>query len=144
MRYLLFLAIILTSCSTSKILPSGQWSGYLSPMGQEDKRTMLSYQVDHVADSVNLQIFGPRDMNMEAKELLMTSDTLFFSFEKMDQSGTNSCALKKVTKDYYYGRCTDSDGRWAIFAMQHNSINYHSGGTQIGGCPCHPAVVSEQ
>lgn len=144
MRFLFLFVIVLSSCSSSKLLPSGQWSGYLSPMGIDDKRTLLTYQVEHIDEDVNLQIFGPRGMNMQAKELELVNDTLHFSFDKMDSSGSNSCSLKRVTKDYYYGRCTDDDGRWAIFAMQHNSINYHSGGTQIGGCPCHPAVVSEE
>ena len=144
MRFLFLLAVVLSSCSSSKMLPSGQWSGYLSPMGIEDKRTLLSYQVDYIGEDVNLQIFGPRGINMQAKGLELVNDTLHFRLDKMDNSGSNSCALKRVTKDYYYGRCTDTDGRWAVFAMQHNSINYHSNRTQIGGCPCHPLVTAEE
>jgi len=124
MRCILFLAIMLTSCSTTQKLPSGLWSGYFSSMDKPDTQTSLSYEVDHRQENVSLQIFGPRGMNIQTKGIEMTKDTLFFSFSKMDQTGSLSCALKKVNKNYYYGRCTDAEGRWAIFTMKHNSLDF--------------------
>jgi len=137
MRYILFLTIILTSCSTSKKLPSGQWSGYFSSMDKPDNRTTLKYEVNHQQENVSLQIFGPRGMNIQTNGLEMTKDTLFFSFDKLDQTGLLSCALKKVNKNYYYGRCTDADGRWVVFAMKHSSLDFTRDGHQFAGCPCH-------
>jgi len=137
MRCILFLVILLTSCSTAKKLPSGQWSGYFSPMDQADKRTMLKYEVGHQQENVSLQIFGPQGMNIQTNGLEISKDTLFFSFNKMNQSGLLSCALKKVNKNYYYGRCTDAEGRWAVFTMKHNSLDFSKVRHQFGGCPCH-------
>ena len=142
-QLLLLLMILLTSCSTTKTLPSGHWSGYLSPMDQADKRTDLKYLVDHTDDLLSLQIFGPRGLNIEPKEVQMANDTLFFSFDKLDQTGTNTCALRKINKKYYYGRCTDSDDRWAVFTMQHSSIDPTKGG-QNWGCPCHSDVSASK
>lgn len=137
MRCILFLTIIFASCSTTKKLPSGQWSGYFSSMDKPDNRINLTYEVDHQQENVSLQIFGPRGMNMQTNGLMMTQDTLFFSFNKMDQTGSLSCALKKVNKNYYYGRCTDVEGRWAVFAMKHNSLDFSKVSHTFGGCPCH-------
>lgn len=137
MRCILFLTIILTSCSTTKKLPSGAWSGYFSSMDKPDNRISLTYEVVQQQDSVSLQIFGPRGMNMQTNGIEMTKDTLFFTFIKMDQSGSFSCGLKKVNKNYYYGRCTDTEGRWAIFTMKHNSLDFSKVNHKFGGCPCH-------
>jgi len=139
MKYILLLTISLASCSTIQKLPSGQYTGYLSQMDKPDTKTNLKYEVVHQEDSVSLQIFLPQGMNIQTKELVMTKDTLFFSFDKLDRQGSLSCALKKVNKNYYYGRCTDADGKWAVFAMKHNSLDFSGGGNHFPGfgCPCH-------
>jgi len=137
MRCLLFLVVIMTSCSTTQKLPSGQWSGYFSSMDQPDNRTTLRYEVDHRQENINLQIFGPRGMNIQTNGIEMTKDSLFFSFDKQNLTGTLSCALKKVNKNYYYGRCADAEGRWAVFTMKHNSLDFSKVGHLAGSCPCH-------
>jgi len=49
----------MASCSTSKNLPSGQYTGYLSPTDQPEKRTLLNYEVTHQEEDVSLQIYLP-------------------------------------------------------------------------------------
>lgn len=120
MRYILFIGIILSSCSTSQKLPSGMWSGYLSQMDQPDKQTPLNCKVKHLQENVSLEIFGPGGVNIPTKELLLTKDTLFFSFDKLSNQMLVSCALKKVGKNYYYGRCTDTDGKWGLLSMKYD------------------------
>lgn len=137
MRFILFLTIILSSCSTTKKLPSGPWSGYFSSMDKPDNRINLKFEVNHQQENVSLQIFGPRGMDIQTNGVAMTKDTLYFSFNKMDQTGLLSCALKKVNKNYYYGRCTDAEGRWAVFTMKHNSLDFSQVGHQTATCPCH-------
>lgn len=137
MRFILFISIILSSCSTTQKLPSGQWSGYFSSIDKPDNRTTLKYEVDNQQENVSLQIFGPQGMYIETYGLEMTKDTLYFSFDKLDKTGLLSCALKKVNKNYYYGKCIDTDGRGALFTMIHNSLDFSRVGHQIGTCPCH-------
>ena len=137
MRYIFLLAVLLVSCSVSNKLPSGPWSGYVSSMDKPESRTTIRYQVDHSQENVSLKILGPRGMNIQTKGLEMTQDSLFFSYDKLDQSGSLSCGMKKVNKNYYYGQCTDTEGKWAVFTMKHYSIDSTSVVHQIGGCPCH-------
>jgi len=144
MRYILFLAILLISCSTSQQLPSGQWSGHFSSMNKPDNPINLKYKVGLQQDTISLEIYGPQGMYIQTDGLAMTKDTLFFSYEKLDQTGTLSCALKKVNRHYYYGRCTDAEGKWAVFTMKHNSIDFASTGHEIGGCDCHKVIDTEK
>lgn len=106
-------------------------------MDKPANRIDLTYEVDNQQKDVSLEIFGPRGMNIQTNGLEMSKDTLFFSFDKMDQTGKLSCALKKVNKKYYYGRCTDAEGRWAVFTMKHNSLDFTKVRHQSGACPCH-------
>ena len=139
MRCILFIAIILTSCSITQKLPTGFWSGYLSPMNQPDIRTSLNYEVKGQQENVSLQILGPGGMNIPTNELQLTKDTLFFSFHRPETQVLLSCALKKVNKNYFYGRCTDPVGKWATLTMKHNSIDISLLGRHYGGirCECH-------
>ena len=108
-------------------------------MDKPETKTILKYEVTHQEELVDLQIFFPQGFNIKTEELHMTKDTLFFSFEKLDGNGSLNCALKKVNKNYYYGRCTDDDGKWATFTMQHNTLDFSGLGRHFPGlgCPCH-------
>ena len=140
MRWIIILSILLTACSTTQKLPTGSWSGYVSPMDFPNSRIILNYKVYDLGESVGLQIFSPGGTEIQTKNIQMTKDSLFFSYDKQKQQGEFSCGLEKVNKHYYYGRCTDSDGKWALFTMKHNLLNEvgvdpHSDG--VFGCPCH-------
>lgn len=139
MRYFLFTIILLTSCSTTQKLPSGLWSGYLSPMNQPHKRTSLNYEVKHLQENTSLEILGPGGINIPTHELLLIKDTLFFSFNRPMEEVSLSCALQKVNKNYYYGRCSGPEGNWATFTMKHNSIINSRFGYHLRDfrCACH-------
>lgn len=136
MRYVLLLTILLTSCSTTQKLPSGHWSGYVSPMNQPNTRATLNYEVDYLEEIISLQLYSPEGEKIQTSELQLTKDSLFFSYKRQEQQGTLSCGLKKVNRNYYYGQCADEEGKWAIFTMKHSSL------TDVGSirCACHPKL----
>ena len=138
MRCILICTIILASCSTAQ-LPHGQWSGYVSPMNQPNIRSMLNYEVNHSEENVSLEIYSPGGGKIQTKSLQMTQDSLFFTYDKQEQQGILYCGLKKVNKNYYYGRCTDQEGKWAVFTMKHHSLDKVGTVPHIGSfrCGCH-------
>ena len=138
MRFILFISIILTSCGTTQNLPSGDWSGYLSHMNQPDKQTSLNYRVKHLEEQVSIDIYGPGGVHFVTKDLVLTRDTLYFSYNKKNDESLVSCALQKLGKNFYHGKCTDPDGKWAVFTMKHNSSG-KSGSSHFNGirCACH-------
>ena len=131
----LFLIIILFSCKTTQKLPSGRWSGYVSPTDQPDRKTYLNYEVEYQEQSIAMEINGPGGINFPTQDLALTNDTLFFAFNRYGRQEILTCALKKVNKSYYYGLCSDSDGKSAVLTMKHSSIDL---GIHYGiQCDCH-------
>jgi len=104
-------------------------------MNQPERQMLLNYRVDHLQENVSLEIFGPGGINIPTKDLRLTQDTLFFSFKKVEEQVMVSCALQKLDKNFYCGRCTDPDGKWALFSMQYNPKKFrHFKGIR---CACH-------
>jgi len=102
-------------------------------MNQPSTRATLNYQVDYIEENVSLLIHSPGGKKIQTRALQLTKDSLFFSYNRPEQEEVLSCGLKRVNKNYYYGRCADSEGKWATFTMKHNSLS------SLGGisCDCH-------
>jgi hypothetical protein len=107
-------------------------------MDQADKQISLNCKLAHRQESVSMQIFGPGGINIPTREIQLTKDSLFFSFDKVEERMVVSCALQKFNKKYYHGECTDTDGKRAVFTMKHNSIGTSKGSLFRGiRCGCH-------
>jgi len=143
LRGILFITIILSSCHTTKDLPSGLWTVYLSQQNQVDKQISLNCRLKHHQENVSLQIFGPGGINIPTRDIQLTKDSLFFSFDKVEEQMSVSCALGKHNKKFYHGTCTDTEGKWSVFTMKHNSIGTSKGSLFRGiRCSCHWRKIS--
>lgn len=119
MRYLLFVACLITACQpdSKPKLQSGHWTGTLTPMNHPDMANPIDYEVSYKNDSLMLGIVGPDSTVIPTRVKRVEDDSLFFSFNEPEEQVLLDCAFGKKESGELAGRCTDSSGKWALLTM---------------------------
>lgn len=113
---LFFLAVLLAACAApdTPVLKEGTWTGHLTPMNHPEMQIPLTY---YVAPGPTLSIAPADGEPVAVRNLRAETDTLFFIFDEPDAGVPLACRLAHRPDGAYAGRCTDADGKWAVFTM---------------------------
>lgn len=113
----LCLALLLAACGSSSRLEEGRWTGALTPMNHPNMENPVTYDVSYAGDALAVYLVGPGGATVPTRDLLLTADTLYFTFDEPEENVPLDCALGRE-EDGFAGRCTDADGKWARFTMR--------------------------
>lgn len=117
MKYLLCLLVPLAACGPSTRLEEGRWTGTLTPMNHPEMANPVAYEVRYEDDALTIDLAGPGGASLSTRDLRLTADSLYFTFDEPEEDVALDCALGRDA-DGFVGRCTDAEGKWARFTMQ--------------------------
>ena len=118
LKYFLVPALfLLYACDSDPKLTEGRWTGSLSPMNHPEMQNPVAYDVGYRDTQLQIDLIGPDGTSSSTKNVKMTSDTLYFAFSEPEEKVLLKCALAKENQGLFRGRCTDLNGKWAMFTM---------------------------
>lgn len=111
------LGFVFSACASTVKLEEGNWSGTLVPMNHPDLKTDLVYTVRYPDDKLEISIVGPDGSVLPTKNPRIADEVLLFSFIEPEQQAELHCELSRQWEGGFSGRCTDSEGKFALFTM---------------------------
>jgi hypothetical protein len=114
---LLLLVLTLGGCTNADTLPEGRWTGSLTPMNHPDLQTDIVFDVSTTAGELSIVLIGPGGEEINVSEPVLEGDTLRYSFREPEQNALLTCALGRLQDGVFEGKCSDSEGKWALFRM---------------------------
>ncbi len=84
-----------------------------SPRNAKSHRLSSGYE----GEELQISIVGHDSSLISTKEILLTADTLYFSFSEPEEQVELDCALAKNKAAEFSGKCVDPSGKWAKFTM---------------------------
>ena len=118
LRALLPLGLLaLAGCAPSPPIPSGTWTGALTPERHPEMASPVAYRVAYPDGALTIEVVGADASALPARDAQLDGDTLRFAFDEPEGDVPLTCALGRDA-DGFAGRCTAPDGQWAHFTMR--------------------------
>ena len=116
---LLLLAAVLGPAALAQpAIPTGTWTGSLTPQNHPDLHLPMTYTVEECAEGLAITVASAAGQAAEAREVRVTADRIRFTFEEPEENVPLACDLRQGEDGVFAGRCTAPDGKYATFTME--------------------------
>lgn len=99
------------------VIPTGTWTGTLTPQNHPDLRLPMTYTVEECAEGLAITLASAAGLSAEARAVRATSDRIRFTFDEPEARVPLTCDLRRGETGVFAGRCTAADGKYATFTM---------------------------
>ena len=86
-------------------------------MNHLENPTDIGFEVSTTAGELSIVLIGPDGEKIELINPVHDGGALAYSFREPEQNALLTCKLDKLQNGVFEGKCSDSDGKWALFRM---------------------------
>lgn len=98
-------------------VPTGTWTGTLTPHNHPTMHLPMTYQVEECAEGITITLASGDGQGVEARDVRATAERIRFAFTEPEANTPLGCDLRRQQDGAFTGRCTAPDGTYATFAM---------------------------
>ncbi|NNF58106.1 MAG: hypothetical protein HKN04_07670 [Rhodothermaceae bacterium] len=99
-------------------IPTGTWTGTLTPQNHPDLHLPMTYTVEECAEGLAITLASAAGQAAEAREVRVTPDRIRFAFDEPEEDVPLTCDLRRDDDGAFAGRCMAANGTYATFTME--------------------------
>ena len=120
-RFFLLLAFVLgPPAFAQSSIPTGTWTGSLTPQNHPDLHIPMTYSVEECAEGLKITLTSGQGNAgaVQARNVRVSAERVRFVFDEPEAEVPLTCRLERQRDGSFAGRCTADDGKYATFVMR--------------------------